>query len=212
MKNLLILFALLIFSGVSAQSDSTVIRLIGGVYYNVSFQMVDSVRGTSTTDFSGDGTADGSFNVEKGKMLRAATEMTTDAQFVSGFSKRLTEIVRLNNDLKALYNRSPLDTIQAAYSADFLRPGWTIRENGAVARNIVFSINAAGNFRHKVGSDAAKSAIIFGDVIRLLNYPTTGGTKDFYKIKNGNLVTLDRDYILRKPGSNQALAQPKKKK
>jgi len=86
-----------------------------------------------------------------------------------------------------------------------LATGWTLKTSGGTAVDIVFSVTAGGQMRHNLGS-TPRNVTLFGDAMRLHNFPSSGITTDLFRIGNGNFVTLDRAYILRRPGSTQQLS------
>ena len=210
MKNTII--CLLLLCSISAQAqeitkDSTAIELIGGKYYSARYLEYENGNTQTIKTIIGSGTTLDVFNQSLNTFRQRTSSMATDAVLASGIPKSLTEIKRQNDAIKTLLGKSPLDTIQAREIATYLAPGWTMKTAGvATPVDVVFSVLANGQMRHNLGS-APRNVTFFGDAMRLHNFPNSGATTDFFRLQNGNFTTLDRAYILRRPGSNQQSAQ-----
>jgi hypothetical protein len=212
MKNaLVILFSVSAFFA-HAQSaivkDSTYTITVNGKFSQAHY--IEYEDGSTSLTVSPGLTADETYTAKLQEFESAAGTMANDVRHVSGFSKRLTELKRQNDAIKTLTGKSPLDTIQSRQIFDYLVAGWSIKENGAVARDVVFTVTAGGQMRYKIGSDAVKNVTLFGDAMRLNNYGT-GIDADLFKLQNGNFVDAIRRVILRKPGSVQQSPLKKKK-
>ena len=210
MKKLLtyifLLCSLSAFAQQDVTKDSSYIEQINGKYYQTRTIERENGNIETTKVLMGEGTALDAYNLTLSAFRQSAKTMANDAAFVSAFPKNLTEIKRQNDVIKALLSKSPLDTIQAGDIARYLLPGWTMKTSGAgAAVDVVFSVTANGQMRHNLGS-TPRNVTYFGDAMRLHNYPSSGITTDFFQLNNGNFVTLDRAYILRRPGSNQTLS------
>lgn len=210
MKNTLtyifLLCSLSAFAQQDVTKDSSYIELRNGKYYQVRVTETENGGFESKGVLMGEGTALDAYTLTLSAFRQSAKTMANDAAHVSGFPKNLTEIKRQNDVIKALLSKSPLDTIQAGDIARYLLPGWTMKTSGvSAAVDVVFSVTANGQMRHNLGS-TPRNVTYFGDAMRLHNYPSAGITTDFFRLNNGNFVTLDRSYILRRPGSNQTLS------
>ncbi len=208
MKYLILIFLSVPFFlfGQEATKDSLVIVSTGGGNFEEA-QFVEYSNGAKHETHTPIGTAIDVANKKQAEWTRKTLTMASDARFILTFQKRITEIKRENNTIKALTGISPLDTIQALLVSPFLEAGWTLKAD-TVTRPMVFSVNGSGAFRHKVGTDAAKGADLFYDIIRLNNYPTTGVNTDLYKKNNGNYADLSGRYLLRRPGGPANSPQP----
>ena len=205
MKNTIFLFLLCSLSAFSQEitKDSTSIERVNGLYFSARYVEYDNGNAQTTRTIIGNGTAEDAFNVVLSDFKSKAKTMANDAVFVSQFPKQFTELIRQNAAIKTLLGKSPLDTIQAREIATYLAPGWTLKVDGVTTPiDVVFTVTQAGQMRHNLGT-APRNVTFADDIIRFHNYPAANDKTDFYKGKNGNFVTLDRKYILRKPGSTQ---------
>jgi hypothetical protein len=144
---------------------------------------------------------------KQAEWTRKTLRIASDARAAMKWQKELTEIRRENADIEAATGISPLDTIMALLAAPFLEAGWVLRQDTA-NRNVVFSVNASGNFRHKVGNDATKAATLYYGVVHLNNYPATGTDTYLYEKTNGNYSNVSGTIVLRKPGATSNSIQP----
>lgn len=205
MKNIIFLFLLcsLFAQAQEITKDSASIELVNGVYRKTTYSERDNGDIETKSTIIGNGTAEDAFNVVLSDFKSKAKTMANDAVFVSQFPKQFTELIRQNAAIKTLLGRSPLDTIQAREIATYLSPGWTMKTNGvSTPVDVVFTVTAGGQMRHNLGN-TPRNVTFFGDAMRLHNFPSSGINTDFFRVQNGNFVTLDRAYILRKPGSTQ---------
>lgn len=208
MKNtifLLFLFA----TSLSAQDvtkDSIAVVSIGGGMVQATHYLEYS-NGAKVTTVSAPETAVNYANAKQADWTRKSLRMGSDARLILTFQKALTELERENTDVKALTGISPLDTIQAALVAPLLESGWKIRVDTA-STDIVFSVNASGQLRHKVGAATTRNATMYHEFLVLKNYPTTLTNMVFVKKANGNYSDFSGRYIIRKPGATSNSIQP----
>lgn len=134
------------------------------------------------------------------KIEGRARLLANDAQAVSQARRILNEQNSIDSSTQAITGQSPLKVIQDRYQAELLKPGWTIDE-GAGFVPIVFTVNAQGNLRYNVNGTGGKAARIYGDVIRLNNYPASPTDTDFFATDNGGrfFSLPNRNVIIKKP-------------
>lgn len=188
--------------------DSSYMVAFSGKFIQARY--VEYEDGSSVTTTQPALTADELLQKKKAEYEQHVSTMAKDVAYVSLFKRSLTEIKRQADAIKTMTGKSPLDTIQANLIEIYTVPGWTIVENGATARDIVFTVTAQGVMRYKIGSDAAKPVWFYGSAMRLKNHIGTGIDTDLFRLENGNFVDATRSNILRRPGSNQKPANRKK--
>lgn len=200
MKNIFLLFAFcLIGATISAQDttiDSTYMEVVGGVYFNTRSVTYPSGDILITKTRLGTAVQANDFSISR--FTEQAAAMAQVAQSASTYRGRISEIIREANAAKLILGISPLDTIQVRNQTLFLVSGWTMK-TGAVIDAMVFSVNAQGLLRYKLGADVLKNAILLGPILRLKNYSTTGDDLDLYLLPSGNYTDMTRRRILRKP-------------
>lgn len=179
-------------------TDTSEIVLQGGKFFEVKMQTFADGDEINTKTMIGDSTA--LVQSTEDRIISKAATLAVDARYVSQSRKALTELIRQDNAVEGATGISPLKNIVQNYSSPFLESGWKIKESGA-AIDISFSVNAGGNLRYTPAGGTTRTAILFGDAIRLRNWTGTTGM-DLYQLKAGGpWVNLDRTVILRPPGN-----------
>ena len=213
MKNIIILFFLCLTS-VQAQSiiqDSSWMTNSAGIFTVHRLQTYDNGNTTLTSTKVGDTTAvlNGAINVYR----QQGATMASDAVILSANGAKIREIVRQDGQMQTQVGKSALNQIAVQVDTStvtgkyFTASGWTIKDGADAAKNIVFSFNPTTNaFRYKIGSETVRISYCLGNVIRLVNYGTTGRALDFYRAPNGRWVTIDlQQQLIPPPAITQAL-------
>jgi hypothetical protein len=214
MKNTIIVFLFAFITTAQAQTivqDSSWLTLNSGIYFANRLQTYDNGNSVLSTTKVGDTTAvvQGAINVYKS----AASTMASDAILLSSNSAKIREIIRQDGLLQTQVGKSALNQIAVQVDTStvtgkyFTASGWTIKDGADAAKTIVFSFNPTTNaFRYKIGSETIRLSYCLGNVIRLVNYGTTGRALDFYRAPNGRWVTIDlQQQIIPPPAIIQAL-------
>jgi len=208
---LIILFCVTSLNAQTIVQDSSWLTVTSGVFYANRMQTYDNGNINLSVTKVGDTTAvvQGAINVYRS----AASTMASDAILLSSNGAKIREIIRQDGLLQTQVGKSALN--QIAMQADtstvtgkyFTASGWTIKDGAAAAQNIVFSFNPTTNaFRYKIGSETLRLSYCLGNVIRLVNYGTTGRALDFYRAPNGRWVTIDlQQQLIPPPAIIQAL-------
>jgi hypothetical protein len=118
----------------------------------------------------------------EGRMNRIANS----AYVVSYTNREINEQKSIAASIATLTGVSPLKVIQDRYQAFLTANGWTI-DPGTGYVPIVFTVNAQGVLRYSVNGAATKAAEIFGNIIRLNQYPAAGTDTDFYRSEDGGV-------------------------
>jgi len=214
MKNIIIFFLFAFITTAQAQTivqDSSWLTQTSGVFFANRLQTYDNGNSVLSVTKVGDTTAvvQGAINVYKS----SAATMASDAILLSGNGAKIREIIRQDGLLQTQVGKSALNQIALQVDTStvsgkyFTASGWTIKDGAAAAQNIVFSFNPTTNaFRYKIGSETLRLSYCLGNVIRLVNYGTTGRFLDFYRAPNGRWVTIDlQQQIIPPPAIIQAL-------
>lgn len=129
-----------------------------------------------------------------------AADITADARNAARLGKRLDVLVQDAQTVGGITGTSPLEAIRDKYSDTILQAGWMINDGSGPAA-LSFTINAQGLIRYSVAGSQARTAILFGAALRLLNYPTSGINTDFFTAPgNRRLFSLpDAKIIIQRP-------------
>jgi len=214
MKNTIIVFLFAFITTAQAQTivqDSSWLTITSGVFYANRLQTYDNGNSVLSVTKVGDTTAvvQGAINVYRS----AASTMASDAILLSSNGAKIREIIRQDGLLQTQVGKSALNQIALQVDTStvtgkyFTASGWTIKDGADAAKTIVFSFNPTTNaFRYKIGSETLRLSYCLGNVIRLVNYGTTGRALDFYRAPNGRWVTIDlQQQLIPPPAIIQAL-------
>jgi hypothetical protein len=115
------------------------------------------------------------------------------------FGRKITAVIRENNNLLTMTGKNPLDTILKNNAEFYTDNKWQITSLGITAA-VDFNYNKnTSAFRYIVEGSTAKNAIVFSKfVIRLISYPILGQFIDLYweEAKN-RYISQDGKVILR---------------
>lgn len=140
------------------------------------------------------------------RITSKAATMAVDIRYVSTFKKQITTLVRESNAVLALTGIDPQKAVQDEFVAPFLIAGWTLKRD-ATTDPIEFTVNGQGNLRFSVNGAATKAGQLFGNTLRLKNYPSNGNDTDVYRLPNGVFVNADRSIVLRPPNNNDPVSR-----
>ena len=206
---LLLAIPLLLFSQKEVITDSTWISNDSGNFFENHIKIYN----TGETDggykrLIGDTAA----VVEKfsNAFEQQAERFAQDAKVVSEYPSNIRELIRQDDAIEAMLGISPLRTLLQKQDTVFTDTTWSIKIEGSGFVPIVFNVNAGGNLRYTVDTFPTKTAILFGNVIRLNNF--LGGTWDeiLFKQRDGFYTSLDKRLLLRltNGSGNRSVAMP----
>ena len=122
------------------------------------------------------------------------------ARRLQGTGQLFGKAVRLNNSLTASLQVSPLRELQLKYETPFTTTAsttvWRLSDGERIA-DVTFTKNTQGFLIAKVGTDANRTVILAGQVMRFNNYPSQGLVTFFYQIRDNLWRTIDADVEIR---------------
>jgi hypothetical protein len=131
---------------------------------------------------------------EAAKLAEAARQTVT----IPAFS---AQSIRRNNILNTQIGARPIIDIQNRYEGQFLETAsntvWQLRSPDNSVDEVVFSKTATGQLIYKVGEEPNKPAILFGQIMRLNNYPQSGQTLFLFQLRDRVWQDIDGEYLLR---------------
>lgn len=93
---------------------------------------------------------------------------------------------------------SPITSIMSSYEREFLDGSWEIQNSGSAAVSVTFPrLSSNQRIRILPSGGAARTMLIFGNMIRIVNYPVSGNNV-LFKVRNGRWENLTRTIVLRK--------------
>jgi len=199
----LLLLPFFAFSQTEVTSDSSYIKNSAGLWYRVTVLKYDNGGTDIYERLIGDTVT--LYNQAIDGIRNTTSSMAVDANYTSGFKKRVTTMLKESDEILLKAGKSPADSIEAKDLAPFLELGWELKTSTG-STTITFNKTNAEKLRYQNGGPTNRQCELLGNVIRLKDYPTTGTNIDFFKSPNGKRWTsLNRDYQLIPAGgsSNQ---------
>lgn len=93
---------------------------------------------------------------------------------------------------------SPITSIMSSYEREFLQGSWEIQNSGSAAVSVTFPrLSSNQRIRMLPSGGTARTFLIFGNMLRIVNYPVSGNNV-LFKVRNGRWENLTRTIVLRK--------------
>jgi hypothetical protein len=180
-KYIAILFFAAIAATAQAQTDTSYIRQVGGLFYTVT--RTDFADGGYTESQRLVGDSIGLYNQYRNSIEQQGKDMAVEVGFISGYSRRLTGLPRDGARIRTLTGRDPVDSLRldSLTRAHFTNQTWAIR--GDTSQTISFNFTAAGVLRYRINNGANRNAQVIGtSILRLTGYPAQNRNTDFYLV------------------------------
>jgi hypothetical protein len=133
------------------------------------------------------------------KIKDGAAKLAAASYEVSYAKRTINEFTDIDASITSLTGVSPLKKLQDQMQAELLAAGWTI-DQGTGFEPLVFTVNAQGGLRYSINGAATKAAVIYGQVLRLKNYPASPIDTDFYNVDGAKYYSLpNRGVVIKKP-------------
>ncbi len=198
--SIIIAASLLAACAVSAQEitfDTVYFEQSGDVLYRVSRIEYDNGSYYESKEAA---TKEQVLSIYAGNIESDMANLAESARRTQATQVLFNKAVRLNNSLNSSLQVSPLRELQIKYEGQFMQTAsstvWRLN-NGERIADVTFTKNAAGFLIAKVGTDANRSVILAGQVMRVNNYPAQGGVEFLYFIRDGLWRNLDASVELR---------------
>jgi len=201
MKKLLFAF-MLIFSALQAQAqtptivkDTTYQVVSGSIGYTVS--RIDYSDGTYSESRALLGDTTATFNSVVSAIEKRANEISAAAIIAMNARQFTNESVKKDTLITALLGRSPITFLMDTYTQEFTSGSWALTYNGATTA-VTFPVLSTNKRRRLLPQGGtARTMIVFGNMMRLVNYPVTGNNI-LYRVKEGYWASIDKSIILQR--------------
>jgi hypothetical protein len=195
MKNILF-FALLLcsLSALQAQTsdatkDTSFISNTGGVFYEVRrIEYADGAY-SETSGKIGDTTA--MVSVYVNRIASESDQLAQAAAIAYRMRQRTTEWARLDTVVTQRLLRSPITGIMDSYEREFLQGNWQIEFSGTTTAATFPRLSSNKRIRLQPATGGtARTMLLFGKVMRLVNYPFTG-LNTLFQLREGYWINLE---------------------
>ena len=198
--SIIIAASLLAACAVTAQEvtfDTVYFEQSGDVLYRVSRIEYDNGSYYESKEAA---TKEQVLSIYAGNIESDMANLAEAARRVQGTGVLFGKAVRLNNSLNTSLQVSPLRELQLKYETPFTTTAsttvWRLSDGERIA-DVTFTKNAQGFLIAKVGTDANRTVILAGQVMRFNNYPSQGLVTFFYQIRDNLWRTIDADVEIR---------------
>jgi len=188
------LFVILLFAAFTASAqvqtvtlDTTYIVNSGGNFFEVSRIEYSNGAYSEKRDFLGDTLT--IFNRYVAKIESEANEIAAAAATAYRMRQKTTEWARLDTLTAARLLRSPIAGIMDVYEKEFLSGNWQIEFSGTSTAATFPRLSSNKRIRLQANG-TARTMLLYGKVMRLVNYPFTG-LNTLFQLREGYWINLE---------------------
>ncbi len=193
-----LLFLLLFPAFISAQEitkDTSYLTNSGGNFFNVSRVEYENGAYSETSTLIGDTLAVLSLYVNK--ISNEANQYASAAVIAMRVQSATASLSKLDTIMTAKLLRSPITSIMDSYEREFLVGSWQIISSG-IPTSVTFPrLSTNRRIRLLPSGGTARTMLIYGNMLRLTNYPVSGNNT-LFKVREGRWENLTRTIILRR--------------
>lgn len=198
MKNLLfILFFPAFLSAQEITRDTSYLTNSGGNFFNVNRVEYDNGAYSETSTLVGDTLA--VLSLYANKIANEANQYASAAIIAMRAQSATATLAKLDTSMTARLARSPITSIMSSYEREFLTGSWEIVYNGNTTAVTFPRLSTNQRIRLLPSGGTARTLLIFGNMLRIVNYPVTGNNT-LFKVKDGRWENLARTIVLKKSG------------
>ena len=193
-----ILFFLLLALQISAQEikkDTSYLTNSGGNFFNVSRVEYENGAYSEISTLIGDTLSVLSLYVNK--ISNEANQYAAAATIAMRAQSATASLSKLDTIMTAKLLRSPITSIMDSYEREFLVGSWQIISSG-IPTSVTFPrLSTNKRIRLLPSGGTARTMLIYGNMLRLTNYPVSGNNT-LFKVREGRWENLTRTIILRR--------------
>lgn len=188
------LIAILLFAALTASAqtqtvtlDTTYIVNSGGNFFEVSRIEYSNGAYSEKRDFLGDTLT--IYNRYVAKIEGEANEIAAAAVTAYRMRQKTTDWAKLDTVTAARLLRSPITGIMDVYEKEFLSGNWQIEFSGTTTAATFPRLSSNKRIRLQANG-TARTMLIYGKVMRLVNYPFTG-LNTLFQLREGYWINLE---------------------
>lgn len=190
-------FFLLLALQISAQEitkGTSYLTNSGGNFFNVSRVEYENGAYSEISTLIGDTLSVLSLYVNK--ISNEANQYAAAATIAMRAQSATASLSKLDTIMTAKLLRSPITSIMDSYEREFLVGSWQIISSG-IPTSVTFPrLSTNKRIRLLPSGGTARTMLIYGNMLRLTNYPVSGNNT-LFKVREGRWENLARTIILR---------------
>lgn len=175
--------------------DTSWILNLSGAFYNVSRVEYDNGTYTESSSMVGDTAALLSYYTNY--IATQARQYSSAAIVAMKAQSATTFLARIDTLTNQRISQSPITAIMASYERDFLTGNWELQYSGTTTAVTFPRLSSNQRIRILPAGGQARTMLIFGDMMRVVNYPVQGNNT-LFKVRNGRWENLTRTIVLRR--------------
>lgn len=196
MKNLLfILFFPAFLTAQEVTRDTSYLTSSGGNFFNVNRVEYDNGAYSEVSTLIGDTLSILSLYVNK--ISSEANQYASAAVIAMRAQSATATLAKLDTVMTERLARSPITAIMGSYEREFLDGSWQITSGGTTTAVTFPRLSTNKRIRLLPTGSTARTLIIYGNMLRIVNYPLTGNN-NLFKVKDGRWENLTRTIVLRR--------------
>lgn len=191
-------FFILLTLQVSAQEitkDTSYLTNSGGVFFNVTRVEYDNGAYSENSTVVGDTLAVLSLYVNR--ISNEANQYASAAVVAMRAQSATAALAKLDTVMTSRLARSPITAIMDSYEREFLEGRWQIVNSGVPTAVTFPRLSTNKRIRMLPQGSTARTMLIYGNMLRLVNYPVSGNNT-LFKVREGRWENLTRTIILRR--------------
>lgn len=196
MKNtILLLFFPFLLSAQEVTRGTSYLTNSGGNFFNVNRIEYENGAYSETSTMIGDTLA--VLSLYANKISSEANQYASAAVVAMRAQAATATLAKLDTVMTARLARSPITSVMDSYEREFLTGNWQIINSG-VPTSVTFPrLSTNKRIRLLPQGSTARTMLIYGNMLRLVNYPVSGNNT-LFKVREGRWGNLTRTIILRR--------------
>lgn len=191
-------FFILLTLQVSAQEvtkDTSYLTNSGGNFFNVTRIEYENGAYSEVSSMIGDTLTVLSLYVNK--ISNEANQYASAAVIAMRAQSATAALAKLDTAMTSRLARSPITAIMDSYEREFLEGRWQIVNSGVPTAVTFPRLSTNKRIRMLPQGSTARTMLIYGNMLRLVNYPVSGNNT-LFKVREGRWENLTRTIILRR--------------
>ena len=193
----LLLFLPLFASSQEITKDTSYLINSGGNFFNVNRIEYENGAYSEVSSMIGDTLA--VLSLYANKISSEANQYASAAVISMRAQAATAQLAKLDTAMTARLGTSPITSIMDSYEREFLLGSWEIVYNGNTTAVTFPRLSTNQRIRLLPSGGTARTLLIFGNMLRIVNYPVTGNNT-LFKVKDGRWENLARTIVLKKSG------------
>ena len=193
----LLLFLPLFASSQEITKDTSYLINSGGNFFNVNRIEYENGAYSEVSSMIGDTLA--VLSLYANKISSEANQYASAAVISMRAQAATAQLAKLDTAMTARLGTSPITSIMDSYEREFLTGSWEIVYNGNTTAVTFPRLSTNQRIRLLPSGGTARTLLIFGNMLRIVNYPVTGNNT-LFKVKDGRWENLARTIVLKKSG------------